>query len=71
MDQLREKFLRAYSKIPIQLRNDTILLLEQKLNHVESKIKTPITWNLAYIEIKQNTELSKKILEELADLDLI
>jgi hypothetical protein len=71
MDQFKERFLKAYSNIPMQLRDDVILLLDQKLKVVGTEFKTPLTWNVAYLEVKQDTELSKKILNELASLDLI
>jgi hypothetical protein len=58
---LREKFLRTYANIPLNLREQTILLFEEK----------PITWNVAYLEVKTNTEKSKEILKDLAQLELI
>ncbi len=71
MDDLRERFLKAYANIPMQLRDDIILLLDQKLKTVNANIKVPLTWNVAYLEVQQNTDLSKKILEEISSLDLI
>jgi hypothetical protein len=61
----REKFLRTFANIPMNLRTEIILVLE------ENKIKQPITWEVAYFEIKNNTERSEKILEKLAELNLI
>lgn len=62
MELLRESFLKTYANIPINLRNDVILVLDNS---------GPISWNVAYLEIKNNTDLSKKILEELRQLNLI
>ncbi len=62
MELLRESFLKTYANIPINLRNDVIIVLEG----VGS-----ISWNVAYLEIKNNTEISKRILEELRQLELI
>ena len=58
---LREKFLRIYANIPLNLREQTILLFEEK----------PITWNVAYLEVKSNTPKSIDILKQLAELELI
>jgi len=60
---LREKFLKVYANIPLKLRDETILLLGDE--------KKPITWDVAYLEVRENTEASKEILEGLKKLDLI
>jgi hypothetical protein len=62
MNNLREKFLKIYANIPINLRDEIILVLDDKGS---------ISWNVAYIEIKANSEISRKILEELNELKLI
>ncbi len=61
METLRENFLKVYANIPLGLRDDIILVFESK----------SLTWNVAYLEVKANTELSNKILKELKDLNLI
>ena len=61
MELLRERFLKIYSDMPLNLRDDIILVFEGK----------PITWNVAYLEIKNNTNLAQKILKELKELGLI
>ncbi len=60
---LREQFLKVYANIPLNLRDETILLLEGE--------KIPITWNVAYLEVRGNTEAGKEILEKLKKMDLI
>ncbi len=65
MDDLRERFLRVYSNIPLSLRNEIILVIEL------DGIQKPITWDVAFIEVKAKTELSEKILSELERLQLI
>ena len=57
-EQSREKFLRTFANVPLNLRAEIILVLE------ENNIKQPITWEVAYLEIKNNTERSKIILEK-------
>jgi len=61
----REKFLRAYANLPLNTRTEIILVLE------EEDIKRPITWDVAYLEVKNNTPVSEKILEKLEELKII
>lgn len=58
----REKFLKIYANIPINLRKDIILVLEDK---------GPITWDVAYLEINNNTALGQTILKKLEELRII
>jgi hypothetical protein len=60
--ELRENFLKTYANVPINLRDDVILVLENT---------GPISWNVAYIEVKNRTELSEKILIGLHELKII
>jgi len=60
-EEIRDKFFKVYANIPLGLRNDIILVIDGK----------PLTWDVAYLEVKENTDLSKKILEDLKNLKLI
>ena len=60
-EESRENFLRAYANLPLNTRKEIILVLE----------KEPITWQVAYLEIRNNTPRSKKILEKLEELKII
>lgn len=71
MEQLRERFLKVYANLPLPTRDEIILLLADRLKVAGAEIKIPITWNVAYLEVRQGTDLSQKILEELAALKLI
>lgn len=51
----REKFLEIYANVPDNLRSDIIAVIDDKT----------YTWDTAYFEIKNNTELGKKLLKEL------
>lgn len=62
MNNLRERFLKTYANTPINLRDEIILVLEGEGD---------MSWHVAYIEVKANSEISKKILEELNELKLI
>ena len=61
----RENFIKAYVNIPMNARKEIILVLE------EGGVKEPITWQVAYLEIKNNTPRSEKILEKLEGLKII
>lgn len=58
----REKFLKLYSNLPINLRKEVILVLEEK---------GPITWEVAYLELENKTKLGDVILKKLSELEII
>ena len=58
----REEFLKVYSNLPINLRKEVILVLDDN---------GPISWEVAYLEINNKTQLGEKILKKLADLKII
>lgn len=59
---LKELFLKIYANLPINIRDEIILVLPNK---------GPITWNIAYLEIKQDTKLGEEILKKLGELGII
>lgn len=56
-----EDFFKVYANIPIEERDNVVVVIDEE----------PISWNLAYQEIKNNTLRSKKILKILKDIDII
>ncbi|MFH1361590.1 MAG: hypothetical protein ABIH69_02930 [bacterium] len=58
----KEKFLKIYANLPLGIRQEIILVLDNR---------GPITWNVAFIEIEADTPLSKIILEKLEKLQII
>ena len=62
-ENLKERFLKIYANIPIGLRSETICVVGEE--------NRPISWDVAFVEIDQNTPLSKIILEKLNKLKLI
>ncbi len=58
---LKEAFFKIYSNLPIEERNNVVVVIEGD----------PISWNLAYQEIKNNTSRGDKILNTLKELDII
>ncbi len=55
------RFLKVYANIPMNLRREIILVINDE----------PITWNTAYVEIKNKTKLGRKILLKLIELNFI
>jgi len=58
----KEKFLKVYANLPINLRNEIILVLDKE---------GPVTWNAAYIEINNDTKLGEVIFGKLVQLKII
>lgn len=61
MEKLREKFLSAYADVPDTLRKEIIIIADGKT----------YTWDSAYFEIKNNTQLSEKLLNTLSELKIV
>jgi len=61
MENKREKFLKIYANVPDGLREDIIAVIDNKT----------YTWNVAYFEIKDDTNLGKKLLKALEGLGII
>lgn len=57
----KEKFIKIYAGLPLGVRKEIILILDDK----------PITWDVAFIEVNNNTKMSKIILKKLEKLDII
>lgn len=56
-----DKFFKVYANVPISERSLPIVIIDEK----------PISWNLAYDEIGNSTEIGKKILKILNELNII
>ena len=58
----KDAFFRFYANLPIGVRREVVLDLPER---------GPITWEVAYKETKENTELGKIILQKLVELRFI
>ena len=56
-----EKFLKVYANLPEPEREQIIAIVEGKT----------YSWNVAFSEISNNTELGKKILKKIEELGLL
>ena len=61
LENKREKFLRIFANVPENIRRNIIAVVDEKT----------YTWNTAFLEIKDNTKLGKKILKTLMDTGII
>jgi len=57
----RAKFIGIFAKVPENLREDILVVVDKK----------PYTWNTAYLEVKDNTPLGKKILKTLEEIGIL
>ncbi len=57
----KEKFLKVYANLPLNIRKEIILVIDDE----------PVTWNVAYLEVSNNTKKSIKILKKLEELKII
>jgi len=55
------KFIRVYSNLPLKIREEIIAVIDGE----------PVSWNIAYKEIANNTEKGKEILKKLVSLKVI
>ena len=58
----RDAFFRFYANLPIGVRREVVLVLPDR---------GPITWEVAYREIKENTDLGKVVLQKLIELGFV
>lgn len=57
----KEAFLKVYANLPINLRDEIVLVLDVG----------PITWNVAFLEINNDTRLGEEIFNKLVELKII
>jgi len=57
----KARFMKVYSDIPMNIRREVIAIINEE----------PISWNVAFIEIKNETPLGEKILNKLIALGFI
>ncbi|MFY9484719.1 MAG: hypothetical protein WAP74_03830 [Patescibacteria group bacterium] len=58
---LKERFYKVYSNIPLNLRREIVVVIDNE----------PITWQVAKLEVDNDTNLGKQILEQLEALKII
>ncbi len=61
MPVTKEQFLQVFANLPLGVRKEIILVVDSQ----------PITWNVANLEVSENTKLGKQILIKLEKLGII
>ena len=61
MEDKRAKFLRIYANIPAELREDMLVVVDKKT----------YSWDISYLEIRDNTPLGQKILKTLENMGIL
>lgn len=57
----KERFLQIYANLPLAVRNEIVVVLGEE----------PLTWNVARIEIENETKKGEEILKQLIQMGII
>ena len=57
----RQRFYKAYSNLPLNLRDEVIIVVDSE----------PISWKVAKLEIDHETKLGDEILRKLENIEII
>ena len=58
---LKERFYKVYSNVPVGVRREVVIVIDER----------PINWDVAFIEVDNDTKLSNRILSKLEKLEII
>ncbi len=58
----KQTFLRVYANVPLGARQEIIAVLDDG---------RPITWDVAFIEVQEDTRISEQILRKLERMQII
>ena len=56
------RFTKVFSNLPLGVRKEIIYVLDKE---------GPVTWNVVYLEMKNDNKLGDSILKKLIELELI
>ncbi len=59
----KQSFLKIYSTLPLGVRKEIVAVLDDPLG--------PVSWEVAYIEVENDTPLGQKLLEKLVKMEII
>ncbi len=58
---LKAKFLKVYANLPLGVREEVVIVIGGE----------PLSWKAAQLEVEQNTQKGKEILEQLNKLQIL
>ena len=61
-EQFKAKFLALAANVPLSLREEIIAVVDDD---------KPITWNVAYAEVKYDSEYSREIIERMLQIGVL
>ena len=61
MADKKAKFISIFANVPEDLRKDILVVIDKK----------PYTWDTAFLEINDNTDIGKKILKTLEEMEIL
>lgn len=62
MEKERAKFIKIFAKLPDKIKmEDIAVVIDER----------PYTWDAAYFEVKNNTDLGEKILKKIKELGIL
>lgn len=61
MDSLYTRFQQIYANLPLSQRSEVVVVIDNE----------PLTWNAAKLEVDNNTDKAKEILEKLVKFGII
>ncbi len=64
-EEYLSRFTKIYASLPVPERSNPIIVI-----NISGKDE-PISWNMAYRELRENSELGKKIGRKLVELSII
>ncbi len=55
------RFLKIYANLPSRLKDQIVVVIDDE----------PMTWNAVYLELKEESELGKRIMKKLIEMEVI
>ena len=59
----KQRFLQVYATLPLGVRKEIVAVLDDPIG--------PVTWEVAFIEVENETPLGLEILERLIRMEII
>ena len=59
----KQQFLQVYSTLPLGVRKEIVAVLDNPIG--------PVSWEVAFVEVENDTEMGKLILGKLALMNII
>ena len=67
----KERFLKVYVNLPLAIRSEIVYVTKDLAISRGISPEQPMSWNACWIEVKNDTEISKEILDSLDRLKII